>query len=62
MISGPLDFKLTGILLKIVQPLAEARIAIFAMSTFDTDYVLIKDVEIKAAIDTLIQSGHLISS
>ncbi|HZY42181.1 MAG TPA: ACT domain-containing protein, partial [Anaerolineae bacterium] len=41
-VDGPLDLALTGVLVSIVQPLAEAKINIFAISTFDTDYVLVK--------------------
>ena len=41
-IEGPLDFALVGILSSIAKPLADASISIFALSTYDTDYVLIK--------------------
>ncbi len=40
---GQYDFSLTGILKQILDPLAEAKIGIFAISTFDTDYVLVKE-------------------
>lgn len=59
-VMGPLDFSLTGILSSIVKPLADADISIFAISTFDTDYVLVKEVSIKAAKETLIIMGHTI--
>src|SRR3990167_5971830 len=41
-VVGPLDFSLTGILVSIAQPLAEHKISIFALSTYDTDYILVK--------------------
>jgi hypothetical protein len=60
MVVGPLDFSLTGILAMLAQPLADAQISIFAISTFDTDYVLVKESTLDAAIQTLSESGHLI--
>ena len=41
-LEGPFPFAMTGVLSSFLQPLAEAGISIFAISTFDTDYVLIK--------------------
>ncbi|MBX2816332.1 MAG: ACT domain-containing protein [Saprospiraceae bacterium] len=41
-VLGPLDFALTGILSQITAPLAEAEISIFSLSTYDTDYVMVK--------------------
>jgi len=41
-VVGPLDFGLTGILAKIATILADANISIFAISTYDTDYILVK--------------------
>ncbi|MFO7634387.1 MAG: ACT domain-containing protein [Caldilinea sp.] len=57
MVVGPLDFSLTGILAMIAQPLANAQISIFALSTFDTDYVLVKELSLPTAIQVLIESG-----
>lgn len=59
-VKGPLDFGLTGILSSIAQPLAIAGVSIFAISTFDTDYVLVKRENLERAISTLEQAGHLI--
>ncbi len=58
MVAGPLDFSLTGILLSIARPLAEAGIAIFAISTYDTDYVLVKESSLQTAIEALSKFGH----
>lgn len=58
VVAGPLDFSLTGILLSIAQPLAEAGIGIFAVSTYDTDYVLVKAESVDAARAALSDFGH----
>lgn len=51
-VKGPLDFSLTAILSAIAAPLAAEKISIFAISTFDTDYVLVpgKDFEKAGAV------------
>jgi len=45
MVEGPLDFALTGILASLTQPLAAAQIPVFAVSTYDTDYLLVRLVD-----------------
>ena len=57
MLQGPFAFELTGVLLKVLQPLAAARIGIFAVSTFDTDYVLVKAHAFEQAKRVLVASG-----
>lgn len=57
-IQGPLDFSLIGILSKISTILAENRIGIFAVSTFDTDYILVKQENFDRAMDALAKSGY----
>jgi hypothetical protein len=57
-VIGPLDFNLTGILAKLSCVLAEAQISIIALSTFDTDYILVKSVKIKETIAELEAAGH----
>jgi hypothetical protein len=52
-IRGPLDFSLTGILASIATPLAENGISIFAISTFQTDYVLLKEENLERALNIL---------
>jgi uncharacterized protein len=59
-VAGPLDFALTGILAAITEPLAKAQISIFAISTFDTDYVLVKEETLAHTIDSLTAAGHTI--
>lgn len=60
-LHGPFDFGLTGILASVLNPLAEAGIGIFALSTFDTDYVLVKEENLEKAIEALRAEGHIIS-
>lgn len=57
-VQGPLDFSLTGILASLAGPLAGAGIAIFALSTFDTDYILLKEDALQQAVSVLQQHGH----
>ncbi len=55
---GPFEFTLTGILLAVLEPLAIAGVGIFAISTFNTDYVLVKEANLTTAIDALQRAGH----
>jgi hypothetical protein len=57
-VAGPLDFALTGVLASIAVPLAEAGVSIFAVSTFDTDYVLVKQNNVERAAQVLQAAGH----
>ena len=60
-IQGTLDFSLTGILSKISGLLAEHKIGIFAVSTYNTDYILTKSGNFQKALDVLEDSGYQIS-
>jgi len=57
-VEGPLDFSLTGVLPSLLAPLAGAGISIFSVSTFDTDYLLVKAENLAHATDVLVRSGH----
>jgi hypothetical protein len=57
-LEGPFPFSMTGVLASFLQPLAEARIPIFAISTFDTDYVLIHRENVEQAVVALGAAGH----
>jgi hypothetical protein len=57
-VAGPLDFSLTGILATLASPLAEAGISLFAVSTYDTDYVLVREVDLGRAQAVLRAAGH----
>ena len=58
MLRGPFDFALTGILASVLNPLAAAGVGIFALSTFDTDYLLVKADRLDEAITALQRAGH----
>jgi hypothetical protein len=57
-VAGTLDFTLVGVLASLLVPLAEADVAVFAVSTFDTDYLLIKEDRWDAAVEVLRHAGH----
>jgi len=57
-LEGPFPFSQTGILLSFIEPLSSAGIPLFAVSTFDTDYVLIQDEFADAALGALERAGH----
>jgi hypothetical protein len=57
-VVGPLDFELTGILAGIASVLAEGGISLFALSTFDTDYVLVKAGTLPQAVAALREAGY----
>jgi uncharacterized protein len=59
-VSGPLDFALSGVLASLLEPLAEARISVFSVSTFDTDYLLVKTENLAATARLLSLAGHRI--
>jgi hypothetical protein len=61
-VVGPLDLALTGILASLVGPLAEARVNVFAFSTFDTDYLLVPAVRVVEAQDALTAAGHRVAA
>ncbi len=60
-IKGVLDFSLIGILADISRILAENKIGIFAVSTFNTDYILVKDENFKNALKCLEKAGYEIN-
>lgn len=57
-LEGPFQFSETGILTSFVQPLSDRAIPIFAVSTFDTDYVLVKHAWVEKAVEALKDAGH----
>ena len=61
-IEGPLDFSLIGILSKISTLMANNNISIFAISTYDTDYILIKEESIDKAIELLINNNYNVTT
>lgn len=61
MIDGPFEFDEIGILNSITNPLAKAEISLLTISTYDTDYILIKENDFKEAIKSLESAGHTFS-
>lgn len=57
-VVGPLDFTLVGILARISDTLARERISIFAISTFNTDYILVKNADLDRALKVLKAEGY----
>ena len=57
-LEGPLPFEMTGVLAALSAPLAEAGIPIFVISTYDTDYLLVKSGDLDRACATLVNEGH----
>lgn len=57
-VAGPLDLSLTGVLASLTEPLARAGVSVFAISTFDTDYLLVRETQLDAAVAALSAAGH----
>jgi hypothetical protein len=60
VIEGPFDFAATGVLVSAAVPLTEAGVPILAVSTFDTDYVLVKQGHAENAVRALESAGHCV--
>lgn len=61
-VDGPLDLSQIGVLKTLSRELAEANISIFALSTFDTDYILVKGNTLDSAVQALKSRGHEVDS
>jgi hypothetical protein len=61
-VKGPIDFALTGVFARIAQPLADAGISLFAVMTYDTDYVMVKHDRLRDAVDALMAAGHTVEA
>lgn len=61
-VMGPLDFSLTGVVASLVVPLTESDIPIFVVSTFESDYVLIRSADLARAADALEGAGHVFAA
>ena len=57
-VAGQMDFGLTGVLAALATVLAQASVSIFALSTFDTDYILVKKENLSKALEALASAGH----
>ena len=61
-LEGPFPFELTGVLLSFIEPLSKNGVPIFAISTFDTDYVLLQEDHMGNVMDILREAGHQLAS
>jgi hypothetical protein len=59
-IAGPLDFSIIGVIAGISNILKDHKISIFIISTFDTDYILVKENMLEAGIKALAENGYMI--
>jgi hypothetical protein len=59
-VTGPFALSEIGVLAALTAPLAEAKVSLFAISTFDTDYLLVSEKQLNAAIAALKGAGHRI--
>jgi hypothetical protein len=57
-LEGPFPFSQTGVLLSFIEPLSDNGVPIFAISTYDTDYVLIQEEFVERAMGALQKAGH----
>lgn len=57
-VQGPLDFSLVGIIAGLSGTLADASVSIFAFSTYDTDYVMVKQADLERAVSALRKAGY----
>ncbi len=57
-LHGPFPLDVVGVLVSVAKPLADAKISLFAVSTFDTDYILVKKTSLNEAIAALTLAGH----
>jgi hypothetical protein len=57
-VAGAMPFTLVGVLASLTKPIAAAGVGVFAVSTFDTDYLLVKEAEFQTAVAALRVAGH----
>jgi hypothetical protein len=60
-VEGPLAFEMTGVLADLSTPLARAGVPIYVVSTYDTDYLLVKAADLDHACSALQGDGHVIA-
>jgi hypothetical protein len=58
---GPMDLNLVGVLSSLLEPLTAAGVTVFALSTYDTDYLLVRQDQVAAAKVALDQAGHQVA-
>lgn len=60
-VAGELDFALIGIMSALTGALAEAGVSVFALSTYTTDYLLVREAELERAVASLRAAGHIVT-
>ena len=60
-VAGKLDFSLVGVIAKITTVLADVGVSVFTMSTFDTDYFLVREMDLERALRALLEAEMKIS-
>ena len=60
-VKGPIVMTLIGVVASLASPLADAGISIFAISTFDTDYIMVHEPDFDAAVAALTEAGHVVA-
>ena len=61
-VAGKLDFSLVGVIATITAILADSDISTFVVSTFDTDYLLVRELDVDGATAALVEAGHSVSN
>lgn len=61
-VAGTMEFSMVGVVASLVTPLAEAGISVFVVSTFDTDYLFVKEDVLASALEVLRSAGHHVTS
>jgi uncharacterized protein len=59
-LHGPIPFAMTGVMAAVTQPLADARVSVFPIATYDTDYVMVKEIDLDRALAALRANGWTI--
>ncbi len=59
-VEGPLDFGLTGVLSSIAKPLTDEKVSIFAISSYDTDYILVKESNREKSLKALTAANFIV--
>lgn len=57
-VAGPLEFELVGVLASLLEPLQLAGVSVFALSTFDTDLIMVREAHLDRALSALEKAGH----
>ena len=61
-VQGPLDLSLTGILASLTAPLARAGVPVFALSSYETDFILVKEARLVEARQALEGAGFVVDT